>query len=88
MTVTTYEDLRADLRTGILEIRFIKQDGTVRLIRATQDANMVPPAQHAQLHEARVKPIGDAITVWDFNMKAWRTVRIDSIQTVQRLDNF
>lgn len=67
------EDLRARLRTGIVEFAFIKLDGTLRQVRGTLNLNNVPATQHPN---GNGNPSSRALRFFDFNAGGWRSLRI------------
>jgi hypothetical protein len=80
------ENLKQVLPTSIVTVDFIKSDGTLRTMRCTTSAKIVPQ----QLREASVddapqraprKPNPDVMAVYDVEAKAWRSFRWDRLQS-------
>lgn len=62
------------LRNGIVDLTFVKKDGTIRKMRATLKEDMI----------AATKGIGkvennETIAVTDVNINEWRSIRYNSI---------
>ena len=80
-------DLKHALNEGIVLFEFIKKDGTLRHVRGTTCADLVPmddapkgkrtPAQQALYDRTTV-------AFYDIDKKAWRSMRIDAIWTYHR----
>jgi hypothetical protein len=73
------EFLKSNLQTAILNVAFIKKDGTQRQMRCTLRADLLP--SQTDLEEALQKktPNPDVLAVWDLEADGWRSFRYDSI---------
>lgn len=81
-----------ELQNGVIEIRFIKKDGTPRVMRSTLDKHIVPPATETvsedgvnskQLLQESNDPL---FHVWDIDAKGWRSFHTSQITSIQHLD--
>ena len=71
--------LKSNLYTSIVNVTFIKKDGTQRLLRCTLKPDLLP--QQTDIEEAVQKktPNPDVLAVWDLENDGWRSFRYDSI---------
>ena len=81
-----HDELCAALRGSVQTIFFTKVDGTPRTMRATLANQYLPPQVLDEAKKARAARGKDAITVWDLDKGAWRSIRMDSIEEVQQVD--
>ena len=73
--------LYEQLMSGILEIKFIKTDGSERVMVSTLQKSYLPPAPERDSdYEPRAKNF-EVIAVWDIDKSAWRSFRLDSIES-------
>ena len=82
--------LLADLRQNIIEIIFTKIDGTNRVLRGTLQSRLLPSLPELTEEELKVKKPKkekkenpDVFAVYDVEQKGWRSIRWDSIISVQ-----
>jgi hypothetical protein len=75
------DQLRNDLKVGIVNIAFTKTDGTVRYMKATLQESYLPEFSKV-LAEANHKR-GTAFAVWDVEAEDWRAFRPESLISVQ-----
>lgn len=85
------DKLLKDLRDYVIEVSFIKVDGTLRNMRCTLDPRHLPPryltedrSQEQEFHQKNP----DVISCWDVQNGGWRSFRIDSVQYVQIIDGY
>lgn len=71
--------LKNGLHAGVVNIRFVKSDGTVRVMNATLVESALPPRKPDTV-ERKANP--NVIRVWDVDKADWRSIRIDRIQEV------
>ena len=72
------EVLKSNLRENIVQVNFIKKDGTQRNMRCTLRPDLLP--QQTDIEEAVSKtPNADVLAVWDLDKEGWRSFRYDSI---------
>ena len=76
----TKESIRSLLKNDVLEVVFIKTDGSVREMKCTLQEKFV---EAYDKKTDKVKPENDnVISVWDLDNNGWRSFKLDSIQTV------
>lgn len=72
------------LHTKVLEVDFVKRDGTQRTMKCTLRADMLPvpdkPVIDTTKPERKDNP--EVVAVYDLEAKDWRSFRIDSIQSI------
>ena len=74
MAKFNFNQLARDLQTGERTIKFRKNDGTVRFLRATLRQGAVPGVKGAD------RPSNpDVVTVFDVENQGWRAFRKDSV---------
>ena len=80
-----------DLRNYVIEVTFVKVDGTTRNMRCTLDPQHLPEqyvtedkAKELDFHQKNP----DVISCWDVQKGGWRSFRIDSVQYVQIIDGY
>lgn len=71
------------LQQGIVNVKFIKKDGTERVMKCTLAEAIIKPYERKT--EDRVKAQKDNIvSVWDVEKDAWRSVNFDTIIEVYK----
>ena len=82
LTTTEGRDwLKAHLRMGPVKVVFTKKDGTERTMNCTLQEGVVVPHEN-KTDKVKVEN-DDILAVWDIDKNAWRSFRLDSINTVQ-----
>lgn len=70
--------LKSELFNNVVNVTFIKKDGTERSMRCTLRPDLLPP--QTDLEEAVSKtPSATSLAVWDLEKEGWRSFRYDSI---------
>ena len=73
-----------DLRASILEVDFLKTDGTLRTMKCTLRSDLIPKVEKRLIDttkpERRVNE--EVIPVYDLESSGWRSFRIGSIQSI------
>lgn len=89
--VLNRDKILEDLRHYVIEVSFIKVDGTLRNMRCTLDPRHLPPQylkegkdEETEFHQKNP----DVIACWDVQNGGWRSFRIDSVQYVQIIDGY
>lgn len=87
----SYEDIISDLRNNVLNVRFHKEDGTVRVMRATLRQSIISahrPELTVEEYKGLTdqKRVKDVVTVWDVEVNDWRSFRLDRLIDVQVAD--
>lgn len=81
--------LKEDLRTNIVELRFTKADGSLRVMRATLIPKYLPP-QTEEAEENKQQLLledgapAQSLAVWDIDANDWRSFRFDRLISAQR----
>lgn len=71
--------VKTALQTSILNVTFIKKDGTERKMRCTLDSNLLPAQTDLEESVQKKTPNPDVLAVWDIENAGWRSFRYDSI---------
>ena len=73
--------IRKLLQTNIVEINFVKKDGTNRKMVCTLDPMRFPGSVLEELERDKEwrTVSNDVLPVWDMEKNAWRSFRIDSV---------
>jgi hypothetical protein len=85
MNLYTKTNLIAALRNEILCLKYVKKDGTERVIQATLQDEYLPAQDTGKLlaKQSNERPdLGNSITIWDVENKGWRTLFIDNIEFI------
>lgn len=83
--VYTKESIRSLLKNDVLEVVFIKTDGSVREMRCTLQEKVV---EAYEKKTDKVKPENDSVvSVWDLDNNGWRSFKIDSIQSISVVED-
>jgi hypothetical protein len=75
--VLNKSELVQRLETGVVAIRFIKIDGSERLMQATLSEALIPQKQFESL--SLRSESSSFLTVWDLEAQGWRAFRLDSV---------
>ena len=69
------------LNEGVVEVKFVKKDGTNRNMLCTTKLTLVPErAIKSEENSKKVKPKNpDVAVIWDLQKDAWRSFRYDSV---------
>ena len=75
------------LNTGVTTIEFVKNDGTVRVMKATLDSTYIstPTVGTVTVAESNVREVkknDEVCKVWDAEAEAWRSFRYDRIKRI------
>ena len=71
--------LRDTLKEGVAIVTFTKKDDSVRTMRCTLKADLLPPQTDIEEQVQKKAPNPDTLAVWDLEKAAWRSFRFDSI---------
>jgi hypothetical protein len=76
------QELREALHMNVVQVQFIKADGTLRVMQATLQEQHLP----VSLTEPTNKPSPSHVCrVWDMEKQAWRSFKWDQVQSWQIL---
>lgn len=73
--------LKQSLQNGVVTVVFEKADGTLREMRCTLQADIMPPQLLQESESSRVENL-DTLAVWDVENGGWRSFRMDSIKSI------
>ena len=71
--------VKSALVDGVIEIEFLKADGSVRKMNATLNESVVPHLEE----NAERKANPDTQVVWDTEVNGWRSFRWDRLQGIK-----
>lgn len=77
----TREEFLSLLGIGIVEVRFIKKDGTIRTMKATLDFSQIPSTLKPKGKSSRKTT--NIISVFDVEKKAWRSINLLTVLEVK-----
>ena len=78
-------ELNEMLRSGKVEVSFIKKDGSGRVMNCTLLEKFLPPMMGDT--ETTTKDNPDVLAVWDIDNSGWRSFRINSIVSVKVIND-
>lgn len=73
------EYLKNALHEGIVEVVFIKKDGTERKMKCTLKADLLPAQTDLEEAVQKKTPNPAVLAVWDLENEGWRSFRYDSV---------
>ena len=76
----TKEQIREAARSSVINVTFIKKDGSLREMRCSLKEKYLPVMMDDT--EAAMKDNPDVLAVWDLGVNGWRSFRIDSITSM------
>lgn len=87
---TMDEVLKEKLRNGVVDVEFVKKDGTLRKMRCTINHEFMPPhvveEEKQKLKENKQRKVSlEAQPVYDLEAQGWRSFRWDSVKTYTQL---
>jgi len=71
------------LHTGTPTVTFTKVNGEKRVMKCTLREDLVPFVETTTSKGTTRKVSDGVIAAWDVNKKAWRSFRIDSVESVE-----
>ena len=74
-------DLILQLKDNVCEVNFTKLNGEVRIMKCTLQDSYIPETTS----ETTKKPNTDILSVWDIEKGAWRSFRVDSLNSFEVL---
>ena len=73
------EDLVSVLKRNVVDVNFIKTDGTQRKMKCTLKEDFLPEEPETTNKKAVNLAV---IPVWDLDKEAWRSFRVDSVTSI------
>jgi hypothetical protein len=78
----TKDEVKKVLAEGVATVTFTKKDGTKRVMKATLDPQNLPVVETRANSKPR-KENPDVVAVYDMEKSAWRSFRIDSVNSIE-----
>jgi hypothetical protein len=75
----TKKEITDMLHHHVVEVVFMKVDGTKRTMRCTLVADMLPVSPAPAPGTPRKEPNPNQVAAWDIEAEGWRSFRVDSI---------
>lgn len=76
------QELLEQLETGVVEVHFTKVNGELRTMKCTLQSTYLP--QQTDVEERTTKQNPDVLAVWDLDKNAWRSFRVESVQSARQ----
>jgi len=74
------ESLASALRSNVLEVSFVKKDGSGRIMKCSLQEKFLPAKEETD----KVKKENEnVLSVWDIDNNGWRSFRLESIVSVR-----
>lgn len=73
------EYLKNALLSDVVEVLFVKKDGTERRMVCTLKPDLLPAQTDVEEQVQKKTPNPDVLAVWDLENQGWRSFRYDSI---------
>jgi hypothetical protein len=77
--VKNQEQIKNALINNIIELEFLKADGSIRKMNATLKESIVPHVEAST--DRKINP--DTQVVWDTELNGWRSFRWDRLQRIK-----
>ena len=84
--VYTKESIRSLLKDNVLEVVFIKTDGSTREMICTLQESFITPYEKKTDRKQKTES-NDVLSVWDIEKHAWRSFQVGSVQTVSVVED-
>lgn len=81
--------LMQELKNYVMEVRFTKADGSMRVMKCTLRPDVLPATNESSQHTSPQLLLEDnnpLFTVWDIQANAWRSFHLNTVQSIQALD--
>lgn len=83
MRTFTREEIYTKLKDGIVDIYFIKKDGSTRLMNATWNEAYLPSRDMKdKVEKEQTAEPKEYVAVWDISVRDWRSFRFDSVYRI------
>ena len=81
------EQIQSLLQENVCAVTFTKVNGEQRIMPCTLMPNLLPPAPAVEKAKpARPEPV-DTMSVWCTDQNAWRSFRLENVQTLRILES-
>ena len=78
----TKDEIAVLARKEPIQVTFTKANGETRVMNCTLKHDLLPEQTDLEEHVAKRPENPTVLAVWDLDLKAWRSFRIDSVQKV------
>ena len=84
MNVLTRDGLIDILKHNIVEVTFLKVNGSERIMRCTLRGEMIPnaPLKNGELMIETKTNSNNNISVWDIEANGWRSFRVENVKNI------
>ena len=79
-------DVVNELKTAIVDIEFVKKDGSTRFMTCTLREESLPAQKDIEQAINEKAPNNDVLAVFDTHAQGWRSFRWDSLKKVNGVD--
>ena len=87
MVEKNYHSLMEYLRWNTVKVNFEKADGTIREMCCTLKKDLIPPPDKDPVNQKKVREINEeVIVVWDLEKEAWRSFRLDRLNSMEKYE--
>lgn len=73
----TKEYIRSQLQNNVMNVEFVKTDGSVRNMICTLQESFTTP--YEKKTDKQKTESNETVAVWDIEKAAWRSFRVDSV---------
>ena len=85
--MTKREALVKSLQKNIMSVIFTKKNGEERTMHCTLNETLLPETTwREELDESKKKENLEVLAVWDVDIDAWRSFRLDSIKDLKVIE--
>jgi hypothetical protein len=85
--MTKREALVSSLQKNIMSVIFTKKNGEERTMHCTLNETLLPETTwREELDESKKKENLEVLAVWDVDIDAWRSFRLDSIKDLKVIE--
>mgnify|MGYP000138538449 CR=1 FL=1 len=83
----TRKELSGILQESVANVKFLKTDGTERIMTCTLKSDIVPQAtKEDPLSQKKIRSVNEEVLpVWDTEKNGWRSFRVDSVLEITSL---
>ena len=83
--IYSYKVMKEELNQGICEVTFTKKNGDERVMPCTLVFDHIPEEHHPKGTGKGQHNSQETIAVWCMDKEAWRSFRVDSVKSFERL---
>jgi hypothetical protein len=71
--------IMSGLQSGVIEVKFVKKDGTDRTMLCTLNDKYLPQSEEIDEETAKRNKSEEYVAVWDLDKEGWRSFRFNSV---------